>query len=374
MHNQRRNPSAQIFSRAASLINGQQARRHTAHAGSILFKLTSLIGILMLAVSFLWVHGGSAQRGPAFIRLVRLIETDQTDLSHPAGIAFSPASSDFHLLEGRSPSQPLPSQSRLLRISPFGRQDGSARIAAALQDPLNITFDPASRRLLLLEASNTRLAAVRENAQGDLDPASLLRYDAHPFAIGRAQGMTFDTSSGSLVVLDAAAPRLVQITPVSDGSFDGAAVAYTALPTNLGTLRGIAFDPSSGHLHVLSPSAQKLYELSASGQLLAERDLSGLGLKDPQGMVFAPSGDQTDDPAQMSLFVADDGLLPAAGASLPHNAAPVAITQSTGQIVELSFVQPALPAAINFTSVLVKTTDTSLWSPPSPDPSGLTYL
>jgi hypothetical protein len=120
-------------------------------------------------------------------------------------------------------------------------------------------------------------------------------------------------------------------------------------------------------LFVINPAEQELYELTQSGQLLATRDLSQFGLKNPQGIVFAPSGDQTDDPGQMNLYVADSGQVTATNQS----------TQSSGQIVELSFVQPAtLPAGITLLpATLVRTFDTSntAWNPSSPDPSGVDY-
>lgn len=116
-------------------------------------------------------------------------------------------------------------------------------------------------------------------------------------------------------------------------------------------LRGLAVDPSTGHLFVVSPGEQKLYELTQGGGVEAVRDLSKFGIKNPQRMVFAPSGDKTDDPTAMSLYV-----------------------QTPGQIVELSLTEPTAPAAVDFSSALIKTTDMSLFKPPSPDPTGLAYL
>src|SRR3972149_2834372 len=76
-------------------------------------------------------------------------------------------------------------------------------------------------------------------------------------------------------------------------------------------------------------------------------------------MVFAPSGDLTDDPSEISLYMADQG-----------NAA----AQAPSAIVELSFTEPVAPAASSFPVSLIQTIDTSQFSPPSPDPSGLAYL
>ncbi len=73
-------------------------------------------------------------------------------------------------------------------------------------------------------------------------------------------------------------------------------------------------------------------------------------------MTFAPSGDTTDNPAMMDLYVLDSG-------------------QTSSQIVELSLVAPAtLPAGTTLLpATLVRTFDTSIWTYPSTDPSGIDY-
>jgi hypothetical protein len=181
------------------------------------------------------------------------------------------------------------------------------------------------------------------------------------------QGMTVDAETGSLFILDAAAPRVVQVQPSLDGGFEGVSISEINLQSyGFSSLRGIAFEPSSGHLFVNNTTDQKLYELTSSGELVATRDLSQLGLKDIQAIVFAPSGDQTDDPAQVSLYVADSGIVDVQNS--------IASPQSTGQIVELSFTALVEPAVATFTASLIRTTNLATISPPSPDPSGITYL
>ena len=176
--------------------------------------------------------------------------------------------------------------------------------------------------------------------------------------------------AGHLFILDASGPRLVRVEPEPDGTFDGAVVASVDLqPTGLVDVRGLAFDPHTGHLHVFSPAGQKLYELTQTGQVVATRDLTEFSLGDLQGMAFAPTGDLTDDPSELSLYVAVDG-----GSSEPQRDQVLAGVPPTGAIVELTFNEPVTPAATTAAATLVQTIDTSQWSPPSPDPSGITYL
>jgi hypothetical protein len=138
---------------------------------------------------------------------------------------------------------------------------------------------------------------------------------------------------------------------------------------------------------VISTATQKLYELTQNGQVVAVRDLAEFGLKNSQAMVFAPSGDQTDDPSQMSLYVADRGLSPkrASTPQSPFKATfksaayqTTTVSQGTGQIVELSFLVPAsLPSGTTLKpTTLVHVIDTSnaAWNPSAPDTSGVDYF
>jgi hypothetical protein len=86
-------------------------------------------------------------------------------------------------------------------------------------------------------------------------------------------------------------------------------------------------------------------------------DLGGARIQSLRGLVFAPTADQTDDPTSTDLYVADAG---GAGAS--------------GRVAEVSLTAAVTAAAASVTASLVRTVDTSLWSPSSPDPSGLTLL
>jgi hypothetical protein len=112
-------------------------------------------------------------------------------------------------------------------------------------------------------------------------------------------------------------------------------------------------------LYVSESEQKKLYELTQDGDLVSSFDLAGLGIKNPSAITFAPSVDNTDDPNIYDLFLLD------------------ASTSSTGsQLVELSLQAPmALPPGTTLLPAsLVRLTETSTWTPPSPDPAGVDYL
>ncbi len=161
-----------------------------------------------------------------------------------------------------------------------------------------------------------QLLEVRENPGGNLDRTTVIRHNAQRLGIQDPQGMTLDEKGGGLFILDAAGPRIVRIQLGPGRSFTGGRVSVIDLkPSGVVNPGGIAFDPTTGHLHVRDRTDQKLYELRQGGQVVAIRDLVPFGLENPGAMVFAPSSDQTDDPAQMNLFLADSGLISRAGRS-----------------------------------------------------------
>jgi hypothetical protein len=295
---------------------------------------------------------------PAVIRQAQALEAEQTGLPSPVGMAFSATSSSFYVINERSGVGP--GDTDVIRLTPFALRPGSdragsARITAAVDDPINMAYDARRKRLLFLGHAG-ELLEVQVGPQGDLDTQTLNRRDARRFGLHDPQGLAVDPVSGTVFILDADLPRLVRVEPAADGSFDGATSSEVDLRlSGLSSVRGLAFDPSSDHLEL--GSEKKLYELTTAGELVVVRDLSGLELVHPEGMVFAPSGDQTDDPAQMSVYVADSGT-----------------AQSTGRIAELSLAALPAAASIDFASSLVHTIDTAAWSPPSPDPSGLAYI
>ena len=342
----------------------------------ILYSAISLSLIVLL--SFGHITSGSAQASDPPVRLARIFEAADAGLSHPAGLAFSSRANHFLVAEAPGQGQP-PAGTRLIQLTPRVEQSGSTRLAANLGDPINLAFDDRQARLLLLP-SPAQLLEVPLDSQGDLDPGALTQHDLRSFGLQDPQGMSVDPASGAVFILDAYGPKIVRLNPGTGGSLDQAAVSTIPLHA-LGTadVRGLAFDPSTGHLQVFSPGNQKLYELSQSGQILATRSLAGFGLVHPLGITFAPSSDRTDNPAQISLFIADSGEIPGqAPAAQMSSASPTtgtaAANSTSGQIVELSFVPlPAAPTP-DFYASLVRTVDTSLFSQPSPDPSGIAYL
>ena len=158
-----------------------------------------------------------------------------------------------------------------------------------------------------------------------------------------AEGAVFDAGLGALLVLEG--DEFVNTASGERIRLQGA---------GNGPNRGLAIDPVNGLIYVGSPSGKFVRVFDRGGNPVQKLDLSAIDIGDQQGMAIAPSADPTDDPNVQRLYLAD-----ASGALLEVGiqAEPVTVT-----------------AAITSTASLVRTYQTWQWSPPSPDPSGITWI
>jgi uncharacterized protein YjiK len=300
------------------------------------------------------------------MRLARAIDTGDFGVPNPGGLAYSPDAEAFLVVQQKS--------GRIVMVTHAEELEGSVDAAAAVTDPLNIVVDRRANRLLTFDAGKQELVAVRLTSRGRPDPASTERFAAGALRLREPRGLTMDPASGRLYLLDSGARRIVRVDPAPDQSLDmtdalsaGRVSSIDLGPGELAGARGLAFNPADGHLYVLVPAQQSLYELTENGQVVTVRDLADsddFRLVDPEGMVFAPSGDTTDDPSNQSLYLADSRTGDSSG--------------RPGQILELSLVEaPITEAAVAASTIvptLVRTTFTSQWSSPSPDPMGGAYI
>jgi sugar lactone lactonase YvrE len=336
--------------------------------------LIRIFSFLLLISVFLLSDASFAKDQTASINLLQVMEPEKTNLSAPKGLAFSSRANAFYVLEAHGSAHVISANTLIKKISTLGQELGAVQITPVIENPINITMDNKWGRLLIYQGFTNQLIEIYENPAGNLDPNTLTESLIN-FGLLNPQGMTFDPNHGYVYFLDADNPRLVRIELESDGSFANAAISSFSLQwaENL-DLRGLAYDLSTGDLWVINPVTGDLYELSVNGEVLAIRNLSEIKLSNPAGMVFAPSGDQTDDPSRLSLYLADqDHPLSAAIDQFFEDNNAGKPTQ--GKIIEISLIQPfAQNIVASFQSTLVRTTDMSASSPPSPDPAGIAYV
>ena len=314
-------------------------------------------------------------------RLVRVIETGEQGYPNPVGLAYS-SSADSFLVISESERDATATDIGVVGHT-WTENSTSAWVAAGFSAPINMAFDFAANRLLIIEPDSDELIVIPSGADGVPQSGAVVRVDAQYFGLVDPKGMAVDPVNGTLYVLDAAGPRILRVQPNS--GFENATVSEISLwASGLGTLRGIAFDPATGHLLVMNPGQRRLYEVTQSGVVVGNKDISAAEIFDPQAMVFAPSGDLTDDPATTSLYIADagdhvgDGEYRTMGGIAEisfSTATESSVAPQSATIISSSELSSSAVTAANLeSSTLVQTIDSSAFTPPSPDTSGATYM
>jgi uncharacterized protein YjiK len=330
-------------------------------------KMLIIIALLVaIAAAVVFRHServvsAARSRSQAYIHQERLIELDELDIRKPAGLAFDPVQGALFVLDGAE-------SVAVFDVAGLGKIREFSLPAAA--EPVNVAINPADGRLYIYDAAAGELVALSTAPDGG--GTVLDSFDLGPLGLKDAQGLAFGPESGELYVLEAGASQLTAVRPDALSGYDGAAalkngrVKRTVLGhAGSGKLGGVAVDPATGYLFVLDPSGRRLDKVDHSGRVESTYDLSSVDLAEPSGMVVAPSSDQTDDPANMSLYIADSGRSTGSGRTL-----------SDPGILELSFQQSVVSkfAQVNLNAALINTIDTSQWLSPSPDPAGLAWL
>lgn len=321
-----------------------------------------VVGALALVAAAFAAAAGAATYpagDPSPLRQKQAIRTALVGVERPGGIAYLPGSDLFAI----APQRPEAAGPSLTLMTKFREPAGVVNLPFAISEPRAMAFDAHRDRLLVLDVAARALHAVPADPVAGLDPARSTRLEAPRAGLIRPVGMAVDAATGEVFVLDRLSRRILRFTPGEVGQ--APETRWIDLgPLAPGDLAGLAYDSASRHLFTLEMKSRVLYELAEDGQEVGAFDAASLVLRRPGGLVLAPSGDQTDDPATLSVFCADPG----------------ATTVDRGLVLEMAWPAPlaasvparsAAPAAI--TPTLVRNVATSAWSPPSPDPSGITY-
>lgn len=365
--------------------------RHKVGFASI-HRIYPFLSILLLVTSAIAVVPKvAAQPGGGEWGKVRSIYSADYDLVGPRGMAFSPNANTFLLWDIND------------NISGISLREESVDMGGLnvpVDKALNVAFDRSSNSLFALNTGNSELEKINADAAGKPNPSAgaTSRFNLNALGLQDVNGIAFDPENGRFFALNAKGTQIVVITPDSATGYDGDAAnkggrvrRINLNNLQLGELHGIAFDPNSGHLFSLQPVDKKLYEFTESGQVVSTYDLSSLGLSNPQTLLFAPSGDNTDDPSNMNLFILDSGKtvvsqagpgeadMATAGSAKDAVMLPAQTTSTGGQIVELALAAPLAPPSTILPTTLVQIIDTSknAWgnypNPSSPDPAGVAY-
>jgi len=274
-------------------------KKHTQSIADLVSfqRITLAISILLLVCSAgAVVPEVAAQSGEGRWGKIRSINTVDYNLYNPRGMVFSPDANAFLLWD---PNNDVTGIS--LREDPVEM----AGLNIPVEDARDLAFNHSSNSLFALNIRDSELVKIDADGTGKPIPSAgaITRFNLNAIGLRDVNGITFDPRDGRLFVLNTKGTQIVVITPDSAAGYDGETAKQgrrfrkiNLKDLHLGKLSGLAFNPQDGHLYSFQPADQELYEFTESGELVSSYDLSSLELSSPQTLLFAPSGDNTDDP------------------------------------------------------------------------------
>lgn len=334
----------------------------------------AVLGVIFILLS--WIVVPLAQGRDRLVKEVQKIESSELKalaVSNLVGLLASPKTGKFFILDRPQVGIQTGDETEIKSFNlDRGTISSSTLLPDGIADPINTSFDKKNSRILGLLADNERLIKVSIDANGVNGQTFSETNISNAVSLRNPQGMTTNPETGVLYILDSG--KIVRLEPEENSEELGRTQASEiTLPTETGGAdehRGIAFNPSDGLLYVLNPVQQRLYAVTARGVLVLTHDLSNLGFLNSGAIIFAASGDSTDSPERLSLYIADQG-----------------INNDSQKIVEVSLrgsvrVQARQASDPTVTATLIQVIDTTRFvnpNPPpsvlaSPDPSGITYV
>jgi uncharacterized protein YjiK len=309
--------------------------------------LLVLLGPVLVGTTEAAPTAQSAPPAPPPVREIRSILTAESGAARPTGLA---APEDGTLLVAHRVGQ----ETALLQMT-SGEDPVATSDLPRVTQPATLAYDPAGDRLTAMSGDD--LLSVDAADLGSTQP-DVQRDDAAVLGLDDPQGATFDPATGTELILDNADRTIVRAPMAAGAPRSPSHISLRDLRDLRGRrLQGLALNPRDGLLYVASPDAGLLYGVDRSGALRTTYSLRSLGLKDLRAMVFAPSADRTDDPAAVSLYMADAGD-----------------TATLGRVMETTLAAAAATTAPTVSGSLVQTIQLSQLDPPGPDAAGITYL
>jgi hypothetical protein len=260
----------------------------------------------------------------------------------PSGIAWDPASNRFVISDSEVEEMAIFQDANLFELNLQGTLTGTGDVSGTgprfSNEPTGLSFDPGTGHLFLTDDVWRKVYRIAPGADGDFgtaDDATVSSFDTAPLGCNDPEDVAFDTSSGHLFIADGSGREICNVSPGSNGVFDGVSPAGDDVAVNhfdtaqFGSMdsEGLAYDPARNTLLIVDPATKKIFETTKAGVLLNTIDLSEANPRKAEDLVLAPS---LANPGQMSMYLVARGV--------DNNAHP---DENDGKLYELSVSLPS---------------------------------
>lgn len=304
----------------------------------------------------------SAQSAELPVELIRSIELGRAGIYSPTGFTFDFNENSFIVFERSAGTTGTGDLISLKEVKLFEREASGIRTLNTLSNSIGqFMYDTETQTAYFYDGKTHRIFRIQSQKGGWLAPQSV---NIERIGAAAITGLTIDPTTNALRILDASHSQIVQLAAdqFADSPKEPVLSRKTVSGVNLNKVKGVTINPVTNRIFLVTSKPDLLIELSATGQVSRLWSLASLGIHNAAGLVFAPTGDPTDDPEKLAVNILDAGT------------ADNSASGNGSRILEVSLEISAVePLAETFPVQIVNSVRLSTWNPPSPDAAGIAY-
>lgn len=301
-----------------------------------------------LLLALLPLPSANASVAPSFT-LAQTVDLSQLNPPSPdaAGIIYMPGPDRLLVSDVDVDELPIFQGVNLYQMTRTGSLTATGVTTAFSNEPAGMGFNPATGSLFLSDDNRDRVFIDRPGADGrhGTSDDQVTFFSTAAFGSGDPEGVEYETNSGHLFVADGAGREVYEVSPGTNGTFDGVPASggddvVTHFDLNqFGVVdgEGIGHDAFRDTLIIADRSSKRIFEVTKSGQLVQIIDISTIpGIRNPAGVTLAPASDNS---GQMNYWIVDRGR--------DNSADP---NENDGKLYELSVTAVDPPPSVTITA------------------------
>ena len=182
------------------------------------------------------------------------------------------------------------------------------------REPTGVGYDPVGKRVFISDDDKEKVFEVTAGPDSRFGTSddSISSISTLAFGDDDAEDVAYDTANRSLYITQGVGEEVWRVDPGTNGRFDGVAPTGDDQVTHFDTsvygltdLEGIGYSPTRNSLFLMDRKYTQVVEVTPSGDLVQDIDVSAIGMNNPADITLAPA---TNDPSRISMYVVTRGV------------------------------------------------------------------
>jgi hypothetical protein len=230
----------------------------------------------------------------------------------PSGICYDPLTGRLIIVDGEVEEMTIWAGMNVWETSLTGSLQRTWTTTGAFSnEPTGAAINTSNRKLYVTDDDAFRIWEITpgsDNLHGTSDDTRR-SFASSGIGVADPEGISFDVAGNRMFVADGLNEEIYIVRPGSNGVFDGGGddVITHFDTTVLGVVdpETVEYREDNGNLLLLGRTGRMLREVTTSGTLVVETDLSSAPLDNPAGLAYGPT---SNDPTGRSAYIVSRGV------------------------------------------------------------------